>query len=87
MPRNIAQNYVLNCLVTISVALKSVHGSLREYSYQMFDVLSQIFVHNRKKSLKPMSMHRIQETRLHRALFFEEGVHRMGHTQRLLTQN
>jgi hypothetical protein len=66
---------VLNCPVTISVALESVLGSLREYSYQLFDVLSLVSVHNRKKSLKPLSMHRIQETRLHRALFFEEGVY------------
>ena len=64
---------MLNCPVTIYVALESVLASLREYSYQLFDVLSLVSVHNRKKSLKPPSMHRIQETRLHRALFFEEG--------------
>ena len=58
---------------TVKQMLESVLGSLREYSYQLFDVLSLVSVHNRKKSLKPLSMHRIQETRLHRALFFEEG--------------
>ena len=55
--QNIPQNYVLNCPVTISVALESVLGSLREYSYQLFDVLSLISVRNRKKSLKHLSMH------------------------------
>ena len=59
--------------ITIYAALEIVLGSLREYSYQLFDVLSLVSVHNRKKSLKPLSMYRIQETRLHRALFFEEG--------------
>ena len=47
--------------------------SLREYSYQLFGVLSLASVHNIKSSLKPLSMHRIHETRLYRALFLEEG--------------
>ena len=71
--QNIAQNQVLNCPVTISVALESVLGSLREYRYQLFAVISLLSIHNRQKSLKPLSMHIIQETRLHRALFFAEG--------------
>ena len=65
---------MLNGPVTISVALESVLGSLREYRYQLSDILSLVSVHNIMKSLKPLSMHKIQETRLHRALFFEEGV-------------
>ena len=64
---------MLNCPVTIYVALESVLGSLREYIYQLFGVLSLVSVHKRKYSLKLLSMHRINGTRLHRALFFEEG--------------
>ena len=64
---------MLICPVTISVALESMLGSLREYSYQLFTVLSLVSVHGRRYSLKPLSMHRIHETRLYGALFLEEG--------------
>ena len=91
--QNISQNQVLNCPVTISVALENLLGSLREQSYQLFDVLSLVSVHNRMKSLKPLSMPRIQDTRLHRALFFEEGdiqngaIHTPEHLLRASTEH
>ena len=50
---------------------ESVLGSMREYIYHLFGVLSLVFLHNR--SLKPLSTHRVNKTRLYRSLFFEEG--------------
>ena len=75
--QNIAQNQVLNCPVTISVAHESVLGSLREYIYQLFHILSLVSLHNRKKYLKPLSMHRIQETRFIEPSSLKREIHRM----------
>ena len=70
---------MLNCPITISVALEIMLGILREYSYQLVGVLSLVSVHNKNKPLKPLSMHRIHERRLYRALFLEEeDAIRMG---------
>ena len=42
-----------HCPVTISVALESMLGSLREYSYQLFGVLSLVSVHTIKYLQNP----------------------------------
>ena len=52
---------------------ESTAVSVREYSYQLVNVLYPVSVHNRSKSVKPLSMHRIYKTLFYRALLSQEG--------------